>query len=52
MKENCFADMEIKCYALQKKKCENCKFYRTDRSISEIEKDIKLYEIGVKKKYE
>ena len=52
MNKKCFADMDNKCYALQKKNCNNCKFYRTDRCISEIERDIKLYEIGVKKKYE
>ena len=51
--EKCFAiDFDGNCTALKNKKCENCKFYRTDRSISEIERDIKLYENGVKKKYE
>ena len=52
MKEKCYADMGIKCYGLSKKKCENCKFFRTDRSILEIERDIKLYENGAKKKYD
>lgn len=49
MKEKCFADMDNRCYVLKNKKCENCKFYRADIDIASIERDIKLYEIGVKK---
>lgn len=47
MNKKCFADMGNNCYALNDKKCENCKFYRTDLDILQIEKDVASYRTGV-----
>lgn len=41
--KRCFADLESNCYALKKKECKYCKFYRTDLQISNIEWDIQNY---------
>lgn len=43
MEKRCFADAGERCIALKEKKCENCKFYRTDISYIDITKDINWY---------
>ena len=44
-KKDCFAYMKNKCYALDGMFCANtnCRFYRNDITIEEIEKSIKEY---------
>ena len=49
MDKKCFADMGNNCFALNEKKCENCKFYRTDLDVLQIEKDVASYRTGVVK---
>ena len=49
MEKRCFADAGEYCFALREKKCENCKFYRTDLDILQIEKDDASYRTGVVK---
>ena len=42
--EKCFAlNFEGNCTALKEKKCENCKFYRTDLNRYHIEREIENY---------
>ena len=43
--KDCFAYHKNNCYGLNKLYCKNreCKFYRKDITIEEIEKNIKLY---------
>ena len=42
--ERCFAMNKYgDCLALRRKKCNKCKFYRTDISMYEIEEDIRRY---------
>lgn len=42
--EKCFAiNINGECTALKEKRCEKCKFYRTDISMYEIEEDIRRY---------
>ena len=41
--KRCFADRGEYCTALIKKDCKNCKFYRADLHIVNIEWDIKNY---------
>lgn len=41
--KRCFADRGDYCTALNKKECKNCKFYRTDLQIPQIEFDIHEY---------
>ena len=44
-KKDCFAYKENKCYALNELYCKNreCRFYRNDITIKEIERSIKRY---------
>ncbi len=44
-KKDCFAYKENKCYALNELYCKNreCRFYRNDINIKEIERSIKRY---------
>lgn len=42
-REDCFANNGKFCIALNEKKCYECKFYRNDLKIEDIEKDIKTY---------
>lgn len=42
-KEDCFANTDKECNALNQKNCCKCKFYRNDLNQEKIEKDIKNY---------
>ena len=42
-KKRCFADNGNNCTALKEKDCKNCRFYRADLQIANIEWDIKNY---------
>ena len=46
--KRCFADRGDYCTALRKKECENCKFYKSDLQIANIEWDIQNYDGGKK----
>lgn len=52
--DRCFAlNSEGVCTALKKKRCKNCKFYRTDLNINNIEREIDYYSPeGKKNDYE
>ena len=43
LEKRCFADKGEYCTALKEKNCKNCKFYRTDLYIAQIEYDIQNY---------
>jgi hypothetical protein len=50
MEKRCFADAGEYCFALREKKCENCKFYRTDIAYIDIIRDINRYSVPWKER--
>lgn len=43
MEKRCFADAGGYCFALEEKKCDNCKFYRSDITYLDVIRDINRY---------
>lgn len=42
-REDCFANREGSCNALNEKNCDNCRFYRNDLNQVNIEQEVKKY---------